>query len=385
MGWQKGGGKAFAIRLRGRSGRIVREAFDPAEHPWALVYLQKNEEGCIRFDNHLEEARRWARDRIRFHLGLPTSADLQRARHQRQKEKIFKTTIGDALETRLLERRAKARNEAGLDHIQNLIGLYIPDTVLTTTFEDVSAVALADAVSNETISYGKVRALRAFVGSVLKEARRSYGPLGLKLEEYQRRCAKNLETRTLPPHPEILQIKDEEFARFFSLLGNDADWRPALALRLYFATGAKLQQVLKARWSEIVGKLWYPLAQEQREQWYAWHQRLSNEARTILDQIFARHRIEKIDSPYIFPSLSNGPQMPIKTVQRFWARNSAVMGWQNLPLSQVALRYRSKINPRDLLYYHNNDLNSDNACEGGLGVSKIGKRRLDSRINATGY
>ena len=183
---KKGGGKAFAIRLRDQFGCLIRETFDPVRD---YRHYQWDEGWEKPLGYFLEPARDWARDRVATHLGLETSADRQRRAWQNRKNRVLATTIGEAFDRRLKTLRRKSRDHLYVDHIQNLVGLHIPQDVLNTTFRKVPIRSLADATSKREISYGNVKVLRAFVGGVFKRAADQYGPLAYKLESLQRRCS----------------------------------------------------------------------------------------------------------------------------------------------------------------------------------------------------
>jgi integrase len=164
----------------------------------------------------------------------------------------------------------------------------------------------------------------------------------------------------------------------------DESWRAALAIRLYFATGAKLQQILKARWSDIIENRWYPFLPEERKLWYECSERLGPSASAVIELLQAHHRDENISSPYLFPS-ADGPSKPIKTVQRHWDRFCGTFGWKNLPLSHVVLRHRGRTNPSYSLDFYRSYLNFDKASQGLADVSKVGNRRKVYSINSTNY
>jgi imidazoleglycerol phosphate synthase glutamine amidotransferase subunit HisH len=96
-----------------------------------------------------------------------------------------------------------------------------------------------------------------------------------------------------------------------------------------------------------------------------------------------RHRDEGLASPYLFPAPSDAMK-PIKTVQRHWSRWCDTMGWNGLPLSHVVLWHESRSNPSYSLFFHRYYLDFDRP-DAVRAVSKVGKRRRDSAINAMTY
>lgn len=377
---KKGGSKAYAIRLRDQFGSLVRETFDPIRD-YRLYRWDKGWEKSLGY--YLEPARDWARDRVAIHLGLATSADRQHRTWQRRKARILATKIGDAFNQRLKALRRKSRNHLYVDHLQNLLGLHVPQDVLGATFGNVPIRALADAISKREISYGNVKVLRAFVGGVFKRAGVQYGPLTYKLESIQRRCSRNLDRRKAPPYPQILKITEADYHRFFDALEQDECWRQSLAIRFYFATGAKLQQVLRARWSDVIEGTWFPFVPAERKLWYESREHLRQEAKAVLALVLRHHQEEGLTSPYFFPAVNNERQ-PIATVQRHWSRYCGIFRWNCLPMSHVVLRHRARTNPSYSLFFWRTYLNFERP-DAAEAVSKVANRRKNPSINAATY
>lgn len=377
---KKGGGKAFAIRLRDQFGILVRESYQPErdfplyawEHAWNWP-----------LGSFLKHARGWARDRIAIHRGEPTSKDRRHRQWQRRKARVLATRIGDAFDQRIKRLRRASNDHLYVDHIDKLVNMHVPCSVRDTTFRDVPIRRLADAISHRSISYGNVKVLRAFVGGVFEQVDKSYPVLRYKLESIQRRCAKNLAARLAPPHPRILDISEEDYQRFFANVEMDACWRQALAMRFYFATGARLQVVLRARWSDFLEGIWYMFLPEERKLWFESRERLGEESLQVLELIEKRHRAEGLTSPYLFPSADDSAK-PIRTLQRHWARYSDKFGWNGLPLSHVVLRHRRRSNPSYSLFFLRTywEFGRDESL---AAVSKVSNRRRNNEVIATIY
>ncbi len=374
------GGKAFAIRLRDQFGVVVREAYRP-DRDFPLYNWYEGWEKPLGY--FLDHARKWAVDRVAVHRGNPTSADLRERRWLQRRNKILATKIGDAIDRKLIRLKRKSHDHLYVDHIRNMVDQNVTETVRASTFRDVPIRELADSISHRTISYGNVKVLRGFIGGVFNDAAKDHAGLHYKLESIQRRCARNLDRRNAPPYPKILDITPEDYERFFVALEQDVHWRQSLALRLYFGTEVRLQPVLRARWSDIVDKTWYPFVPEERGLWQGSKQRLSTGAIQILRMIEEHHRAEGLTSPYLFPSSVNANQ-PIQTVQRHWKRWCDTMGWNGLPLSHVVLRHQSRLNPSYSSYFFQRLLDFDRS-RSLVDVSKVAKRRENISINATTY
>lgn len=379
---KNGGGKAFAIRLRDKSGRLIRESFNPGRD-WDLYYWMTPWRKS--FGDFLEPARLWAFDRIAFHKGRPNSEERRKNQLVRREIRIMGEKLGTVLESRLKRLRKTSRRPAYLDQNEDLIRQWIPQTLLDKKLSDLSHRELAEAMTDHRIPFGSARRLRAFVNGSLLQLSRQYGPLGLEVKAIQGHCREILDARTEPPYPKIKTINKDEFGRYFEVLENEPNWRQALAIRLYFATGARMQQVLKARWSDFVGNSWFPFTPDERKCWFEAEERLQDEARNVLTKIANRHLQEQLQSCFLFPSAKFGPSMPIRTVQRMWHRTCSPFGWQDLPLSHMAWRHRPRTSPSYYLDFSRTNLGSLKVDSGFPSVSKVGKRRAENNVFADTY
>jgi len=377
---KNGGGKAYSIRLRDQFDTLVRETYRP-EHDWPHYVWMRGREKPLGY--FLEYARAWARDRIALNKGDETSEHRRRRKWQQRKRRVLARSIGDAFQAKIDRLRRQSKDHLYVDHIGNMVWGYIPQPVLEATFRNVPIRQLADAISYREISYGNVKVLRGFVGGVFEDAAQAFRPLRHKLESIQRRCARNLEARVEPPYPQILQITRDDLRRFFDELEVTALWRQALAIRLYFATGAKLQPTLRARWSDFVDGDWYPFLPHERALWLESIEQLGSEGERVLQLIEQRHAAERIVSPYLFPSQAD-VNKPITTVQRHWVRFCEKLGWSGLPLSHVVLRHRARSNPSYHLFFNRAYARFERS-DGQRIVSKVAKRRQDKSINAVTY
>lgn len=390
-GWagKQGGNLAFAIRLRNREGRLVRESFSIWRDYLADQWWRRKHENLWEkpLGHFLEAAREWAQDRVAHHMGWPTSEEVIEHIREDNRERVLSTTLGAAIKDRLFQLRRATKRPAYLNHTEDLLNNYI-DTrtaLLTSTLGDLDVNELAAAVTEQGLTWGNIRRLRAFLSGVLKEQAESYGPLGFKLDAFQEGCRARLDRQKTAPHPEILAIPPDDFQRFFGLLEEEPRWRQALAIRLYFATGARLQQVLRARWSDILGTAWYPFIPSERDCWFEAIERLGDDALGVIESIANHHASEQIQSLFLFPSRESGPSQPIKTVQRMWSKMSGRMYWPDLPLSHVVWRHRARTNPSYDLDFSRTYLGSIKENEGRRAVSKVGYRRRKKSVFSYNY
>jgi hypothetical protein len=165
------------------------------------------------------------------------------------------------------------------------------------------------------------------------------------------------------------------------LLGNEEEhWREALALKLYFETGAKMRRILRAQWDQIVGDIWYPYSREEREFWFVGREHLDESATHTLQSVQGKLAAEGRVSAYIFPRKDEAGDRPITTVRRYWMKVAVCMGWRGLPLSHVVLRHRPRNTPSYLHMYSYMWVPISRQTTDPLAVSKFGKR-LEENTN----
>jgi integrase len=253
-------------------------------------------------------------------------------------------------ERTLAKLEKSARNRAYLDGLNKLYR-HISIESRTSLLMELDSKKLAQEITHKSIPLGSSRTLQAFIGQIYRRASHWHGPLGLIADDIQRRCYRLRRQRKAPPYPQIKRISKEKMAKFLAVLEADEhQWRTALAIRLYFATGAKMRRVMSAEWRHILGETWYPYAPQRRRYWFDGRERLDDEANRIVKIIETHHSRLGIVSPFLFPSPSNTDE-PIASIWRAWKRFSRKFGWEGLPLSHVVLRYRSRNTP-SYLYSH---------------------------------
>jgi integrase len=377
---KKGGNKAFAIRLRDKSGKLVRETYDPSRD-WSSYFW---EEGWEKPDSfYLELARYWAKDRIAVHQGKPSWIEYLKQSDERRGRRLLDTTLGKTFERGIRQLRKRSKRPTYADQIEELVDRHINQELRDQTLGSFVESHLARAITENSIPSGNARRLRAFVNGALRERVLVHGPLGLKLDALHEHCRELLDARGVR-YPKILEIAEADFKRFFALLENEPAWRQALAIRLYFATGARMQQVLRAKWSDIVNEQWCPFTPDERGCWFEAIEGLNETALEIIAAIATHHAEESIQSLYLFPSNELGSSQPIKTVQRMWSRTAGTMGWNDLPLSHVVRRLHPRTNPSYSWGFSRLYLGSLKR-EMKPVVSKIVKRRRTNRVFAMTY
>jgi hypothetical protein len=345
----RAGSKAYAIRIRDLNGRIVRETYDPNQSSawsmWRLRHLINDGEVAEpAFGDCLESARSWARRRIHWHKGGSIVAERRHKWRCRLAMRIQGMTFDELSDHIIRVMKRRGRSE---DYIFNVMRLKhgLSSRTRLSTPEAMDVTAIADEIISRDVSGGNARVLHRFVGQVYKFANR-YVDVDKKSEAINRRVARNIRRMNEPLYPAILDITDADFASFFQILERDAEnWRSALAIRMYFETGAKMRPVLKAEWQRIVDDSWYPYLPKERKYWFSGAERLNEPALKILDLVKYRQASEGIQSDFLFPASGRARSGHVTTIHRYWAKVSSACGWNGLPLSHVVRKYKRRNTP----------------------------------------
>ncbi|MEA3009095.1 MAG: hypothetical protein QOJ91_787 [Sphingomonadales bacterium] len=345
----KGGGNAaYAIRVRDRSGRIVREAFSIwSDQSWRArdkaYELIKSGNLDLPLGAFLEEAREWARDRLATLRGRLSRAERRSKRYQQASDLVRSYTLEKMADSAFRRLERTGRKE---DYRLQLIKLFdqVPRALQNTLMIELNVREIANAVADPALPFGQSRALQAFIGQLYKRAYRWHAPIGRRGDAISRRVS-YLRRNQGAPHPTMDEISHEELQTLFQKLEREeAHWRQALAIRLYFETGAKMRRVMQARQSHIIDGVWYPYLPAERRLWFMGRERLNPEAQRIISLASDRRVAEGRSSDYLFPSAETDYR-PIRSVWRYWSRICGESGWSELPLSHVVWRYREPNTP----------------------------------------
>lgn len=379
---KSGGGRAYAIRIRDCQSRSVRESFDPREAHWRFWSL---EEPPADLGPYLEDAREWARDRIDVHKGRLTLREEEHVQHQRVAARVQAMTLGGFAELILRGMRANSLDESYVDRLEKLFGMHVPDEQKERPLGKVSPSVIAKHITYPRLSGGNSRVLRAFISQLYSRAFHCHGPLGFVSDAIQRQVSKINDRNHRVPHPRILKIRDKEMRGFLSALeAEESHWRQALAIRLYFSTGAPLRRAQQAQWHQFLGDCWYPYHPDEKVMWLESREHMTSELRHVLELVEERHRCLAERSPFLFPS-AHVRSGHISSTQSYWQHISGTLGWEGLPLSHLVWRYRRRNNPsyhRWFINYYGFALRqSENLAE----VSKAVKRRAENLYDSINY
>lgn len=112
------------------------------------------------------------------------------------------------------------------------------------------------------------------------------------------------------------KLSDEELRRLLAVLANHQNQRAANAVRFQLLTGARLGEVLKARWADINFErgIWTKPSHHTKQK-RTEHLPLSGPALTLVTDM--RSKIDQ-NQEYLFPG--DVPRQPLQDIKKFWKR-----------------------------------------------------------------
>jgi hypothetical protein len=377
-GGKKGGGACYALRVRNKHGHIVRDSFSVWHgQSWDTQrkIRQMLEDGQFEFPLglFLADAREWAIDRRRELKGRPTRAERRHELFHRASIAARQLTLAQMADRVFRKMEASGKNP---DYVLQIKKLFwrLSEDVQASPLASISVRKLASEIADPNLPVMQSRALQSFVGQLYSRLYRWHAASGKVSDALNQRISK-LRQKQRVPHPRILKISTSQYTRFIRLLRDDgANWREALALRLYFETGAKMRRVLCARWDQIIGDIWYPYCAEERAFWFVGREPLNDSAKETLQLARERLADEGRVSAYIFPRKEDVGNRPIATVRRYWTKAADCMGWGGLPMSHVVVRHRPRNTPSYLHMYTYMWVPISRQTVDQAAVSKFGKR-----------
>lgn len=342
-----GPGGAFAIRVRNLEQRIVRESFQ-AEASRALRTDGPNQarDWSVqdRLANCLADARLWAKERVAIHRGQITPSQRRRIRLEMASDRMARRTLGDLCEAEIAYLKNSQRRESYVDRLDKLSS-NMPDGILSCAVSKIEPKLLANTLTAPILSPTNARTLQSFVGQVFHSAAQVCPMLMAVWHDVQSETLKIWHLRRTSGESANIKISQIEFKELFSRLDAETErWAQALAIKLYFQTGAKLSRVLKARRDQVAAQIWYPYSPSERDYWYLGIEPINANAAATLALATRRMEDEDLVSRYYFPSTTD-PSHPISTVSRFWRQMAQDMGWHELSLNHAARAYKPRTTP----------------------------------------
>ncbi len=337
---KRGGHGAYAIRVRDQSGNIRRETFDFDK---SLDVRSKRLAGEveINFADCLDEAREWARERIKEIKGIPTRQDLEKRRHLAREARMLSMTFGEFVAVRIEKMRHRRRSQAYTDRIDKLFNKIIPVELQNTLMSSLTSHPIIDAIISSSDKPGTVRVFRSFMSGVLDDAASCSFALRSVYNEYREGFWGKWEERVSLHVTELDSYAERKYHDLFDrLMGEKRLWQQALCIRLYFELSVPLSRLMSASWRQVYEGDFYPYFPGENRNWYWCRVRIHPDSSIIIDEIRRRARDEFPDSPYLFPTRFGRRFQHIRTVDGMWRNALFDLGIGYYSLKKFAESYR---------------------------------------------
>jgi hypothetical protein len=342
-----GGRKAFAIRASNIDGKIVRKTFNIHE-AWQtrFDFAYSAREDRFGLGEYLEDARDWARDEIDRIKGRPTVDERVWAEHRAIGRLVQSLPFGKAARSLLSGLRASSTSQRYLDRLDKLFENHIPDELKQTPLAKLKPEQVAKILAKSKLSPGNVRTLRAFVSQILERGASFNGPLGRFQDRFASAFSTEWNKTRKVRYPELNRLSDKKYERLFQILESETEyWQQALAIRLYFEFHAPLARLLSAKWNQLYDSFWYPYAPGEKAFWFECREKLSEDAKGILDRLKKRAAAEFNSSSFWFPSNARRSSGHIQSVDHVWRVASRKCALGYYPLREFSRSYREFNNP----------------------------------------
>jgi hypothetical protein len=335
---QGGGQKAYAVRVSDNSGTSIRKTF--INNPWDDFF----DDGDKSLGAKLEDARHWARAEIRQLKFAGDTEHIWAVAGQKAQSFIKRQSLARAAQELILRMRLRGLSQRYVDRLDKLFSTHIPYRLRTSELQNVNPSAVANALISEQVSGANARTLRSFLSQIYLEASASNHGFSKFPEQLSKNYWKLWEKHRDVRYPELRKLKKKDYRRLFRILERTSSWQHGYAIRLYFKFGVPMQRLLAARWAQIVGDTWYPYAPDERLFWYAYGERLDEEALELIKKVHALASKNFEPSAFLFPSPTKVGES-IRTVQSFWRGALETAQIKYYPLKEFSRSYRNFNNP----------------------------------------
>lgn len=345
----RGLGKAFAIRIATKDGKIVRRTFDSQA---SQTYRKSSNSDAFQLGDCLLEARKWARDTIAKLNGNLTGAQKQQLKLQYAHLRLSALTLDGAADHLLEEMRRQHRSDRYIDSIEKLYSKKIRERLGVTRLYDVDIETIAGLLVDRDLSPGSIRTLKSFLNQVFRRAARHDGSLLLTVDKINQAFWPLWEAQRDVRYPELRDLTKEDFATIFARLERERTyWQQAFCIRLFFKFGSPLSRVMSAEWAQFMGNFWYPYYAKEKKLWFESRESLDDEAIRLLWEI-SRHIAREFGSSiYLFPSRHGRIVKHIRSIDTVWRNTLHDLRIRHYSLWEFAKSYRDPNNPSYLGFF----------------------------------
>jgi hypothetical protein len=327
---QQGGGKAYAIRIADRGGRMVRRTY---AHPdWA----PPNALGSI-----LEQARSWARDEINDLKGRQSVWEELKANQKWVRNVVASRSFEALASAKIQGMQHYGADQNYIDNLEKLFFNVIPKDIRAKPIKTISARRLAAALRQLDDKPGQARALRSFVGQLLKSAG-EFDRAALRLLDKSQRLYK--------PDYEWRRVSkiDRRYSKSFfdrlvqRLRAEDRYWQQAIFIRLLFEFEVPAATSLRAQWCNFDDEFWLPRFSEAKDFKALRRRRVNERVKILLKELKNRNDVVFPDNPFLFPSLKS-TSGHLVSFRPFWRKIAIEMGVEPKRLRILVRTYQHVI------------------------------------------
>lgn len=343
---KSGGSKAFCLRL----GSKKRLTFDPYKDAGFSFTLLLNETFDFQLGSYLQSARNWAHQEIKKHKVSPMDkAELlieDNAQRESFNKQVERFTLEEAAHSLLKGLETVGRSEAYIYQRAHLFHNWKADKIKKKRLGEITAEELADALVDRKYTWSNIRALRAFITQIYKQAL-SFGVYRADYEnDLDQVIRKAFNEKFDVKYPELRDLKPDVYQEIFRRLEENTDqWQQAYCLRLYFEFGAPLTRIMGARWDQILDDNWYPYLPHEKKLWFQSREAITDEVKSLLSRLAFFMKHDFAESKYWFPSTYAQSKPHITTVAHLWGNTLKQVGSKYYPLNEFARSYRDLNQP----------------------------------------
>ncbi len=343
---KSGGSKAYCLRLSSKK-RLTFDPYRDASFSFTLLF---NDTFDFQLGSYLQSARNWAHQEIKKHKVSPMDkAELlieDNAQREYFNKQVERFTLEEAVHSLLKGLETVGRSEAYIYQRAHLFHNWQADKIKKKRLGEITAEELADALVDRKYTWSNIRALRAFITQIYKQAL-SFGVYRADYEnDLDWAIRKAFNEKFDVKYPELRDFEPDVYQEIFRRLEENTDqWQQAYCLRLYFELGTPLNRLMAARWNQILEGNWYPYLPHEKKLWFQSREKITDDVKLVLSRLSDFIKRDFGESEYWFPSQYALSKPHITTVSRLWASTLKKVGIKYYPLHEFARSYREPHRP----------------------------------------
>jgi len=339
---------AYAIRVADAEGRTRRETFAAYRSLTFRINLLRGD-ACLDLADCLEEAREWAKIRIKSLKTTPEQELSRQRRRIRRELRFLETPLDDFVSKKIEIMRKKGRSEAYTDRLDKIFRTIVPEDLRHKSLGDVAAADLVNAILLSRSKPGSMAILRGFMGGVLDDAAsHSWKMRSIHREYIDIIRHGSVAGREGVKFPELAAYENCVYEKLFKKLEAESEyWQQARCIRLYFEVSAPLSRLMALSRRQIFkGDLFLYFPRDTKF-WYLKRVNLSKTAKKVLENALDLGNKNFPGTEFVFPSSHARQFKHIRSVDSMWRNVLFDEGLPFFPLRQFVESYRGPRLSRD--------------------------------------